>query len=56
MAIWGNSASLIEQFGISYHYNAMSKGLLDSRNLIYFFSVAVSMLLLTKLIIGSRKW
>ena len=51
MAIWGNSASLIEQFGISYHYNAMSKGLLDSRNLIYFFSVAVSMLLLTKLII-----
>jgi len=56
MNIWGGSASMIEQFGISYHYNAMSKGLLDSRNLIYFFSVSVFMLLLTKLIIGSRKW
>ncbi len=56
MGIWGDTASLIEQFGISYHYNAMSKGLLDSRNVLYFFSVGMTMLLLTKLTISSRKW
>ena len=56
MSVWGNTAATIEQFGISYHYNAMSKGLLDSRNLIYFFSLIVSMLLFTKLAIHSRKW
>ena len=56
MSFWGDSASLIEQFGISYHYNAMSKGLLDSRNLVYFISTAVIMLLFTKIIVGSRKW
>ncbi len=56
MNIWGDGASLVEQLGISYHYSAMSKGLLDSRNLVYFFSVAGVMLLFTKLIIGSRKW
>lgn len=56
MNIWGNAAYTIEQFSISYHYNAMSKGLLDSRNLLYFFSVGMAMLLLTKLTIGSRKW
>lgn len=56
MSIWGDNATLIEQFGISYHYNAMSKGLLDSRNLIYFISAIILMLLFTKVTIGSRKW
>jgi ABC-2 type transport system permease protein len=56
MSFWGNTASNIERLGISYHYNAMSKGLIDSRNLIYFISIAISMLLFTKLTISSRKW
>lgn len=56
MNIWGDMASTIEQLSISYHYNAMSKGLLDSRNLLYFFSIGMTMLLLTKLTVGSRKW
>ncbi len=56
MDIWGKSAYLIEQFGISYHYQAMSRGLIDSRNLIYFFSVISFMLMLTQLVLGSRKW
>ena len=46
----------IVQFGISYHYETIRKGLIDSRNLVYFVSVIVSMLLTTKLILGSRKW
>jgi ABC-2 type transport system permease protein len=53
---WGQSASLIDQLGIAYHYNAMSRGLIDSRNLLYFFSVITAMLLSTKLVLGSRKW
>lgn len=54
--IWGNSAYQIEQLGILHHYNAMSRGLIDSRNLIYFISVIILMLLLTHLILNSRKW
>ena len=53
---WGNSAYLISQLGIDYHYASVSKGLIDSRNLVYFFSVIVIMLQLTKLVLGSRKW
>lgn len=45
-----------EQFGIMYHYQAMSKGVLDSRNLIYFLSVIIIMLMLTNLVLKSRKW
>ena len=54
--VWGEFSTLIDQFGISYHYDALSKGLIDSRDVLYFFSVIIIMLLLTKLILGSRKW
>lgn len=54
--VWGEFSLFLEQLGILYHYDAMSKGLLDTRNLIYFFSVITFMLLLTKLILGSRRW
>lgn len=54
--IWDQHSYFIDQLGILYHYNSMSKGLIDSRNLIYFFSVITIMLLSTNLILGSRKW
>ncbi len=41
----GNFALTIKQFGILYHYEALSKGLIDSRDVIYFLSVAGLMLL-----------
>lgn len=46
----------IVQFGISHHYETIRKGLIDSRNLVYFISIIVLMLLTTKLILSSRKW
>jgi ABC-2 type transport system permease protein len=49
-------AYYIMQLGIDYHYTSIRKGLIDSRDLVYFFSVILGMLLSTKLIVGSRKW
>ena len=46
----------IVQVGINYHYETIRRGLIDSRNLMYFASVISVMLLTTKLILGSRKW
>lgn len=46
----------VKQLGILYHYQALSKGLIDSRDLIYFISVALIMLSFTHLILQSRKW
>jgi len=54
--VWGNWSSWLEQLGILYHYNAMSRGLLDTRDIVYFFSVIVLMLMLTRIILGSRRW
>lgn len=53
---WGILSAYLEQMGILYHYDAMSKGLLDTRDIIYFFSVIAIMLMFTKLILSSRKW
>jgi len=46
----------IEQLGILHHYTAMSKGLIDSRNLIYFLSVISLMLSSTYLVLSVKKW
>lgn len=53
---WSAWVLVIKQFGILYHYESLGKGLIDSRDLIYFFSVAFMFLLLTKTVIGSRSW
>jgi ABC-2 type transport system permease protein len=52
----GDISYLISSLGISFHYNALSKGLIDSRDVFYFLSVIALFLLGTKLVLESRKW
>ncbi|MDH5474865.1 MAG: gliding motility-associated ABC transporter permease subunit GldF [Cyclobacteriaceae bacterium] len=47
---------LLEELSVIHHYNAMSRGVIDSRNVVYFGSVIVLMLSITKIVLGSRKW
>jgi len=42
-----SSATLIEKFGISYHFKSISRGVIDTRDLIYFISVTVFFLMAT---------
>ncbi len=56
LSAFGNAALLVKQFGILYHYDALSKGLIDSRDVVYFFSVAALMLVCTKTTLSSRLW
>lgn len=50
------TALIIQSFGIVSHYETISKGLIDSRDVVYFLSVIAFFLLLTKTIIRSRSW
>ena len=52
----GGQAIWLKQFGILYHYESISKGLIDSRDLVYFLSVTGLMIVLTKTVLGSRQW
>jgi ABC-2 type transport system permease protein len=55
-AIFKNTDFFIEWMGISYHYRNISKGVIDSRDIIYFLSLIGLFLWLTKIIFSSRKW
>jgi ABC-2 type transport system permease protein len=46
----------VKQVGILYHYETLSKGLIDSRDVIYFISVTALLLLFTKTILSARTW
>ena len=52
----GEWVGLIENFGIDYHYQSMSRGVIDSRDIIYFLSIIFFFLFLTKTSLESRKW
>jgi ABC-2 type transport system permease protein len=49
-------ALLIRQFGITYHYESMSRGLLDSRDAIYFLSATWLILFVTRITLAARTW
>jgi len=56
LSLWSGQALFIKQLGILDHYESLSKGLIDSRDVLYFISVMFIMLAVTKLIVGSRQW
>ncbi len=46
----------IEKLGISYHYKAISKGVIDTRDICYFISLTIIFIYATKLTLQKRKW
>ncbi|MGB4400845.1 MAG: gliding motility-associated ABC transporter permease subunit GldF [Daejeonella sp.] len=49
-------SSFLTGLGINQHYQSISRGVLDTRDLIYFLSFCAVFLLLTKTVLGGRKW
>lgn len=54
--VFGGFDHLIQQLGINAHYLSMSRGVLDTRDIVYFLSFISFFLLLTKTILEKRKW
>jgi len=54
--ISGKTGLLIRSLGLNDHYSSMSRGVIDTRDLIYFLSVMALFILLTRLKLESRKW
>ncbi|MEO7175605.1 MAG: gliding motility-associated ABC transporter permease subunit GldF [Saprospiraceae bacterium] len=52
----GKWDDFVQHFGIDLHYFSMSRGLVDSRDLIYFLSVIFLFLFFTFMSLDSRKW
>lgn len=48
--------SFVASLGISSHYKSISRGVVDTRDIVYFLSINIGFLWATKTIFGSRKW
>jgi len=53
---FGGLDLMFRNIGIMEHYESIQKGVLDTRDLLYFISFAAVFLILTKLVLQSRKW
>lgn len=53
---FGNIDLFIKSLGISAHYSSISRGVIDTRDVVYFLSVIILFLSLTGFVLGRRKW
>jgi ABC-2 type transport system permease protein len=56
LELFGSVDLFIKSLGISAHYSSVSRGVIDSRDVIYFFSIIILFLYLTNFVLARRKW
>lgn len=54
--VLGGTAAFFKSLGINDHYLSMSRGVMDTRDVLYFISMIFFFNLFTKLVLESRKW
>ena len=52
----GSVANVIYLLGINAHYSSMSRGVIDTRDVIYFVSLVAIFVMMTRTVLESRKW
>lgn len=52
---FGASSYILESFGISFHYKSISRGVVDTRDIVYFLSLIFLFLKLTEIKISATK-
>lgn len=53
---YGKTDDLVQSIGIQYHYNSISRGVLDTRDIVYFVSLTSVFIAATVLSLGRRQW
>lgn len=54
--VFGSYDELILGLGIYEHYISISYGVIDTRDMVYFITLIAFFIILTKMVIASRKW
>ncbi|MEN0004250.1 MAG: gliding motility-associated ABC transporter permease subunit GldF [Bacteroidota bacterium] len=53
---FGKTDDIVQMIGIDYHYASISRGVIDTRDIIYFLSVIALFIWLTVVSLERRKW
>jgi ABC-2 type transport system permease protein len=52
----GHGDDIVQMFGADFHYRSISRGVVDTADMVYYFSVIALFLVLTGFALGRRKW
>lgn len=53
---FGSWDAVILKLGVWEHFSSLRRGVIDSRDVLYFISLAATFIVLTRLVLQSRKW
>ncbi len=56
LGIFSDFKYFLVQLGINEHYSSMSRGVIDTRDVVYFFCLSSLFIIATRIKIQSRKW
>lgn len=56
LSVFGSADTIIQSLGINEHYISISRGVIDTRDVVYFLTFNAFFILLTKTVLESRKW
>ncbi len=56
LELFGSFDLFVKSLGISHHYSSISRGVIDTRDVVYFLSIISFFTLLSKVSLQSRKW
>ncbi len=56
LSVKGTIGTFLLNLGIDAHYSSIGRGVIDSRDLLYFISIIILFLFFTKIKLDSRKW
>ena len=56
MGMFGSADLFIKRLGVMDHYESISRGVIDTRDVLYFISVMALFLMATRMVLQSRKW
>ena len=54
--VWGSASIWLQNISLDYHYESLSRGLIDISDIVYFVSVISLMILFTQLKLDAKKW
>ena len=52
----GFIATVLEYLGVDYHFSNIARGVIDTRDLVYYFSMMALSLLIGTVMLEKRKW
>ena len=56
LSVWKGWDNVMLNMGINEHYKSMSRGVIDSRDMMYFMLVITTFIFITQTVFQSRKW